>query len=356
MLTIHQKSKLGFWLFRKMKSSKVSLPSNFILNFYHYFSYFSLFATWLVSPLLFYVIFTQSRQLGSLRWFILYSATWCWIFETVLSFNQFIILTPSTSVYSIGVIANHGSFDKTFFANIIAVACIVNYSIALALALSSRYLFVFPSALTGWINLKIMLGIAFTFILGLIVLLAYATITKSDPAVAYAEAATYDEFFLVFQDPSLLYFSYDFGKPVGIVFFTTLNCLAIFAIACVVHFIQLVKSTKTGTVSKIQYSLIISCIVEVLLMCIVLILPAIIFVGFVVFQIPNSAAATAICISFIHLYCPINFFTTLYFVAPYRRYLSKQLSQMKITKFYVMKSVTIPPAESVFIGNHASKV
>uniref|UniRef100_A0AC34G0H9 Uncharacterized protein n=1 Tax=Panagrolaimus sp. ES5 TaxID=591445 RepID=A0AC34G0H9_9BILA len=210
-----------------------------------------------------------------------------------------------------------------------------------------RYLFAFPSStVIGWFNFKTMIAISSVFTLGFGILITYAIINKSDPDKIHVEAIAYDEFFSTFTDPSLLYFSYGFGRPIGITWFAILNCLLIFSLALMAYFIHIVHSTKTKTVTQIQYYLIKNSMAEILLLCIFLILPATIFIGFVVFQIPNSAGFTVICISFIHLYSPINFIANLYFTAPYRRFLTKFLSEIiGVTKIQ-MKPINITPAET----------
>ena len=102
--------------------SKISPPSQFLVEFYFYYSYFTLLVCWAIAPFLFHVILTQSRNLGDFKWLIFNHSFWCLALESLLGLVKPLFLSPAAGGYQIGIFKDYGSFKS---CGISAVMCLM---------------------------------------------------------------------------------------------------------------------------------------------------------------------------------------------------------------------------------------
>lgn len=103
-------------------ASRISPPLPFLVEFYIYYSYFTLTLCWLITPFLFYVIITQSRNLGDFKWLIFNHSFWCLALESLLGLVKPLFLSPAAGGYQVGIFRDYGSF-KT--CGIAAIFCFI---------------------------------------------------------------------------------------------------------------------------------------------------------------------------------------------------------------------------------------
>uniref|UniRef100_A0AC35FR65 Uncharacterized protein n=1 Tax=Panagrolaimus sp. PS1159 TaxID=55785 RepID=A0AC35FR65_9BILA len=138
----------------------------------------------------------------------------------------------------------------------------------------------------------------------------------------------YDSFFENFDEPSLIFIPVENIQWVAIFAFFLVLLLIGLAFAVVFVFINLVLSSTTVTSTKMQKPLIVSSIIQISLTCGFLILPILFILAALAFQIPNSAGWCTFCICIVCSFSVIDFIATLYFVAPYRRFVKKLIDKI----------------------------
>ena len=136
-----------------MNLSKILLPPDWLINFYCWFSYFTLFLCSILTPLVFYVILTQSKNLKSFKWLILHHLFWCFTFEIYFASFKPLLLVPATAGFSLGFLLN-GTLKLTGICAMINFLLVANCITSLFATLLCRYLLVFPSGLSKYLSLK----------------------------------------------------------------------------------------------------------------------------------------------------------------------------------------------------------
>lgn len=102
--------------------SKILPPTPFLVDIYIYYSYFTLFSCWLIAPILFYAILTQSRNLGNFKWLIFNHSFWCLTLESLLGLVKPVFLSPAAGGFQVGIFRDFGSFKS---CGIAAIFCFI---------------------------------------------------------------------------------------------------------------------------------------------------------------------------------------------------------------------------------------
>ncbi|KAE9546898.1 hypothetical protein FO519_009890, partial [Halicephalobus sp. NKZ332] len=87
-----------------MDSNRYDLGS--FIFVYQYYSSFTLCVTWLLAPLTFYIIFTQSKSLGPVKWLLLNHSFWCLMLDTVMGIFKPVFLGEVPGGYVVGLFNN----------------------------------------------------------------------------------------------------------------------------------------------------------------------------------------------------------------------------------------------------------
>uniref|UniRef100_A0A914P763 Serpentine Receptor, class H n=1 Tax=Panagrolaimus davidi TaxID=227884 RepID=A0A914P763_9BILA len=103
-------------------------------------------------------------------------------------------------------------------------------------------------------------------------------------------------------------------------------------IALSVFFIYQIFKNQTISTTKFQKSLILSSIMQIYLTNIFLIGPMFMFFIFITFDIPNSASAMCCLTSVIMTHCLVEFAATLYFISPYRKFITTYFRKKLFTQ------------------------
>uniref|UniRef100_A0A914R6Y0 NADH dehydrogenase subunit 4 n=1 Tax=Panagrolaimus davidi TaxID=227884 RepID=A0A914R6Y0_9BILA len=103
--------------------------------------------SWLIAPLYFFVVLTQSKLLGSFKWLLFNYSLWGFFLTTFMGLVKPIFLTPAFAVIHIGIFQNIGSYLSTFALIAILVAIGTTCMGGMVSTLTYRYLMVFPSIL-----------------------------------------------------------------------------------------------------------------------------------------------------------------------------------------------------------------
>ena len=307
-------------------SNRVVEPSPIIVEFYYYFSYFTFVLCWLIAPLLFYVILTQSKKLTSFKWLILNHSFWCLALETLLALVKPLFMSPCAGGIQIGILRDYGNFRGTAIAALICLAFTGNCVLGVTFTIGARYVYVFPSKLAAWLserNSFIFFGIISVIIYAFLIMTFWPMLIV-DTETIHQWALEYDPFLeTFFPEPSFFLIPHLFLDRVvpALLFFISL--VIIVSIAFSIYFIRLILKHQTQTTTRLQKSLIVSSVMQIYLTNIFLNLPVLAFFVFIAFDVPHSASAMCCFMTILMAHCLVEFIATFYFISPYRNFILK---------------------------------
>uniref|UniRef100_A0AC35EYN9 Serpentine Receptor, class H n=1 Tax=Panagrolaimus sp. PS1159 TaxID=55785 RepID=A0AC35EYN9_9BILA len=279
---------------------------------------------WLIAPFLFYVIITQSRNLGDFKWLIFNHSFWCLTLESLLGLVKPLFLSPAAGGFQVGIFRDYGSF-KT--CGIAAVFCFIfssNCILGLSATLASRYLLVFPSSLTKWFTLKkaLIAAVGLPIIAYIVILMVFYPILQTDTSTIHQWAFEYDPILKeYFDEPTFLFLPHFYHDYIDIPILSLLIILTFSAFSVILFFLYQMTNTKTTVSSKLQRSLLLSSVIQIVITCFFLFMPFIFFFIFIKYDIQNTASFMCILMCIFTSHCFIEFIATLYFVSPYRNFI-----------------------------------
>ena len=299
------------------------------INFYIYYSTSTLIGEWLIAPFLFYIILTKSKQLGSFKWLIFNHSFWCLATSSIVCSLKPVFLPPAAGGFGVGIFRNK-NVRCSIICLIFGFGFLCNCFFGLALTLGNRYTVAFAS--TGW--RKLFLTKKFwTFIL-LLHIASFALIgwacmpmlgfdhdsivnwaVTFDPALEQFSA----EQSLLIVDKSYIRYPLYFISASMIIFYLGSAFIVWFFIT------KILRQRTQLLTSRVQRSLILSSVVQVLLTNIFSITPVFVNMMSVAFDLQNMAIFETWLLNIFVSHCILDFIATLYFVTPYRRYISSLL-------------------------------
>ena len=319
----------------------VSEPLPIFVTFYYYYSYLTLLGTWLIAPLLFYVILTKSGKLGNFKWFILNHSFWCLALETVFAIAKPLLLPPIAGGYQLGPFRHIWDFRSSVVCIFVCLGISGNCVISLSATLASRYLLIFPSAMFQWFTLKIALIIAVLVNLvcyGLIGYVLYPIIQLKQETIQEWADAEDSGLQVVYEKEStfmMIPFHYhEFADLLILLFFLVVHIAGAFILTF--FFLQLFKRKTKVLSNRIQRSLIVSSLAQTVLTSVFLFVPFILFFACIRFTIPHTTNVATLFLCVFNSHAFVEFVVTLYFVSPYRSF----IRSLFITKERYRKSIT----------------
>uniref|UniRef100_A0A914Q7E0 Serpentine Receptor, class H n=1 Tax=Panagrolaimus davidi TaxID=227884 RepID=A0A914Q7E0_9BILA len=308
-----------------MSDPKVIEPLGAFVTFYYYYSYLTLFGTWLISPLLFYVILTKSGKLGNFKWFILNHSFWCLVLETIFGIVKPIILTPSAAGFQLGPFRHLFDFKSSVVFTFVCLGICGNCVISLSATLASRYLLVFPTTIFRWFSLKV--ALIFAVIINAIcyALIGYVLypIIQLKQETIYEWADSEDSGLKIFyeKEPTFFmvpYYYHEYADILILLFFLVVHIAGAFIL--IFFFYHLFQRKTKALTNKIQRSLLASSLAQTILTSVFLFIPFIVLFGALRFQVANTTSIGIIFLCLFNSHAFVEFIVTLYFVSPYRSF------------------------------------
>ena len=319
-------------------------PSPIILEFYYHFSTLTLVLSWIITPLLFYVILTQSKNLNTFKWLILNHSFWCFALETAIGLIKPLIFLPSFGGFPLGVLRNNSNFAITALVALFGIVSAANCIIGLTATILSRYMLVFPSKLTKWFSFKVtaIFILSFTTAFYIICVLQFLPYLSTKAAQFRDLAVAYDPYFVnYFHEPAFLFLPKLYGSKMSLCVFLSIIALIFAAFLLMALFFYLITKFRHMTPTKLQRSLIISSIMQIFFTNLFLFLPLAIIMGTITFETPNSSTLSCICFCLLSTHSLVEFVVTLYFVSPYRNFILRCFAKFPPHKECPMKTVQV---------------
>ena len=316
---------------------------NFIIV-YQYYSTLTLSISWMLAPLTFYIILTQSKSLGQVKWLFLNQSFWCLMLETLLGIVKPVLFGDVASGYSVGL------FRNTDFRSsaITALLCLlfILYSIGgLVMTIQNRYATIFDVKMLKKIsetkNMMIIVSILYVSmtIVCFVVVLPTVFIEKEQ---IYKWAREYNtELVPYFEQPTFFIVPHEMTDIPIIIALSTLLLIIVLCVVSGVTFIYSLKSVKTKVSldKKVQRSIMLSAIVQMLLTVFFLFFPIVMFFCYIIFEVQYSGKSMQVFMCMLTSHCYLDFIATLYFVIPYRRFIMKKLPmKTKLESTVIQKS------------------
>ncbi|KAE9552228.1 hypothetical protein FO519_004572 [Halicephalobus sp. NKZ332] len=205
-----------------------------ITDLYQYYTSFIGILTFLLSPILFYAILTQSKSLGNLKWFILNHNFWLLMMELMFFLFKPILIFPYNGVLATGILRTVSY--KTFIIGIFTTLLFTVFAgLGLAGTFIERYVGAFDSIFKKfWNSTYAKIAFALSHLFFLVMIVVYiAVFLGADRDVMKNEALNMSKLLEVFVDePSFFAVngeSHKIGDLITIIF-----CLGIGAGAGVV--------------------------------------------------------------------------------------------------------------------------
>ena len=318
-----------------MEGRKVVPPWPSMITFYYYYSYIIMILCWMLTPIVFYIVFTQSKVLKNFKWLILNHLFWCLALETVLALVKPLFLLPVPGGIHVGVFRDVGDFHFTACAAILTFAFAGNCVIGLTATIGSRYMLAFPSPLTEWFSFKITIWcmVIFSLIIYVMLCLAFFPLAQMDVPQIRQWALEYDPFLEnYFDEPSFFVVPHWMVDTPSVAVLCLIGFLILISGVFLIFFMYLALKFRSVTAAKLKYSLIMSSIVQVFMTGFLLVIPITFFFVFVAFDIRKSATSTCACLCVIMSHCLVEYFATLYYILPYRKYIKKVIDEKILRK------------------------
>ncbi|KAE9551628.1 hypothetical protein FO519_005156 [Halicephalobus sp. NKZ332] len=350
-----------------MSGISALVPNSILVKFYISFSYIALTVTLLLAPIVFYVILTQSKQIGNFKWLILNHTVWCFCQEVVLGIVKFVPLSPYTAVYQAGYFSETNFQNSVIFV-IIFLILTINSVMGVIMTMFTRYTVLFPAQWQQIVYRKETYFLLFvshiifntTVAVAVLPSLRFSKIElyeepmKADPEfenfvnltsffyMDYMIQSNYNEVYInvinkdrdlepFVVEPSFGYI--DKETFIGAVYATVIMITFIYIACGVVVTIFLyqvnINYKKNNIINKLQRSLTINALVQMFLFCIFLMLPPYFLLIFICFNIENTSAIMIILVSMDCIHFPVDVLATFYFVSPYKKFVREIFGRRK---------------------------
>uniref|UniRef100_A0A7E4UUL8 G-protein coupled receptors family 1 profile domain-containing protein n=1 Tax=Panagrellus redivivus TaxID=6233 RepID=A0A7E4UUL8_PANRE len=282
-----------------------------------------------------YVILTQSKTLGSFKYYLLNQTLWAQLFEALYTVYNPVLVCPVIGAFQSGLLRNVASPQLTTIVSIFVYIFFINTAFGVSLSLFNRLIFTFHPNLKPYLHNKFTFaGIVIFHLLMysvVCILLSYA-LNDAEGMRKISLTESGDALRPFFNESSLIQVS-EFGgwtrRAIATFFF--LICLFnSILIGCVIVFIVNVRIHKqtSKTVSQNSFSLIISSLVQSILCVVLLFIPAGGLTFCWGFEIKNSANVINALFLLANIHGTIDMVCLLIFVKPYRMYCYKLFTRI----------------------------
>ena len=314
--------------------NKRSMENKYLVGYieiiYQYYSTFTLLLTWMLAPLTFYVILTQSRSLGSVKWLLLNHSFWCLMLETLLGTVKPVLLGEIAGGYSIGVFRN-ADFHSSALTSLFCLVFVIFSIGGLLMTIQNRYATIFDIYILRELlktkNLLVITGILYVSMTAISFIAVVPTLFIRVEQI-YQWAREYDaDLAVLFSHPTFFMIP---SETLDNFILISLSILTIIIILCIISgigFIYFLQSVniKIALKRKVQRSVMLSAAVQILLTVFFLFIPVFMFFFYIRFRIKHSTKWIQVFTFMLTSHCFLDYTATLYFVLPYRRFIRERL-------------------------------
>uniref|UniRef100_A0A7E5A1P3 Serpentine Receptor, class T n=1 Tax=Panagrellus redivivus TaxID=6233 RepID=A0A7E5A1P3_PANRE len=279
-----------------------------------------------------YVIITQSKMLGSFKYFVLNQTIWAQFLEIIMLIFNPVFLSPYIAGYMEGILHNVASYECSVVATTLSFIVYVNTAIGVTVSLVNRYIFTFFPQYRPLLENKITIICLVLFQLAVhsvTIFLFVSTASDADTNRNYAKKETHTALEQYYLQPGFIYLS-EYGtvtRSLNKFMFGGLVVISSILAASVILFIKnVIKQKKTSIISKTAKSLIVSSIMQAILCICMLYTPMLLILGTWGFNIRNSSNIVNIFVTLLSIHGTFDMVSTLYFIIPYRKYCKNLLT------------------------------
>uniref|UniRef100_A0A7E4VDX0 Serpentine Receptor, class T n=1 Tax=Panagrellus redivivus TaxID=6233 RepID=A0A7E4VDX0_PANRE len=274
-----------------------------------------------------YVILTQSKSLGTFKYYLLNQAIWAQIYEILMITLNPVFLTPYFAGYMGGIFRKSAGYAATSAMNALCFSLFLNNVVGVILSLVNRYILTFHPDWRKYLENKYTISLIVTFhisIYALDVACYFMALSDSEVIRTVAINETGTALQKYYNESTFIYFSLygGFSRRLSLFFFVVICGLSGILLTSVAVFIKNVfffRKTK-GVISKTSQYLLISAFVQIVMCVLFLSVPFGWLVIALAFNIQDSANVTNGFIMLVSIHGFVDIVSTLYFIKPYRKY------------------------------------
>ena len=310
------------------------------LVIYQHYSTFTLCITWALFPLVFYIILTQSKSLGPIKWLFLNQSFWCLMLETLVGIVKPVLLGEVAAGYS-GGFFKANDFRYSAITGLLCLLFIYLSLHGLTITILNRYATLFDvKFLTKFAKLKsiIITAAILHLCVGILCFISVLPRMFIDARQIHKWAMEYDaQLVQFFNEPTFFVIPHEITDAPTMIAMILVIVANVLCIISGVTFMVSLKSMKTKTAldKKLQRSVLLSVIVQILLTIVFLFLPVFMFFFYMTFKIQYSGRSMQIFMCMMTSHCFLDYISTLYFVLPYKKFIMNQLSSVsKLSKIF----------------------
>uniref|UniRef100_A0A7E4VW57 Serpentine Receptor, class T n=1 Tax=Panagrellus redivivus TaxID=6233 RepID=A0A7E4VW57_PANRE len=329
------------------------------LSFVYHTSWIAtfLFGGWsfLITTFGMLVIVTQSKQLGTFKYFLLNQTFWAMLFELANVLFRPVIMTPYLAMYLTGGLHKLVNYQTSIALTSIWAMLYVNAQLGTIISLMNRFLFVFGPKISIFIKNKytVFSFIVFHIFLHLGVAYYMYTITETPELTRqHAHIDSEGTLDLFFNETSFFYCGQSNAMWKSWFFLDVVITSSL--LSSIIYFIitVFIYKKKTIIVSKTSTSLLVSSLSQAFLNAIFFMMPALCALGAMGLQINGSALTVNIVLELFHFHCTADMICMLYCIVPYRKFCISLFH--KVVKIENPRTSTVWHAVSMRANEHRS--
>ncbi|KAE9551622.1 hypothetical protein FO519_005150, partial [Halicephalobus sp. NKZ332] len=295
-----------------------------VTNFYIVFTNTTTGITVALIPVYFYVIFTQSKQLGNFKWFLVNHSIWYLSLDLAMCYFKPLVLNPAAAGFILGPLRGSGYYRTSIFF-VFLMCTLAIFSIGGgAITLAYRYAGLFPGLISTLFASKIsfivyfLIHFVFSLFIGIIAIIFIGKKREDIIADALNYSPALEKFV---HESSFIFFNKDVARgPIAILFYALVLVVCMIIIVGVPLFHKIRHTKTVSLTSKIHKNLLFSAIGQATISFLLLFCPLMIFTGAMVYEQPYSGPRFMIVLCGMSMHAMIEMIVTMCVVAPYRRF------------------------------------
>ncbi|KAE9548204.1 hypothetical protein FO519_008584 [Halicephalobus sp. NKZ332] len=289
-----------------------------------------------MAPFYLYIVLTQSKSLGTYRFFILNHSIWTICAEICFGFSKTCMLMPGTAGFILGPLGKIGGIKMTTYFFLVDCLFMLFTIIGMTMSLIYRYTSIFPGrtkeiGTSKWMIVTcLIIQLAISVLLCIIAdkFLSLDHDTMARKAIEFSPALS-----KFTNEPTFVFIDREFGFPMVIAVWITLIIISVlFGIVATTLFFELKHNRYAVKKLELQKTLILSCIVQIGITIVFLFIPIMVFFYYLTFGYVYAGPITMIVFCVFCLHAIAEMVATIYFVLPYRRFVMKRLLNIRQEK------------------------
>ncbi|KAE9548205.1 hypothetical protein FO519_008585 [Halicephalobus sp. NKZ332] len=292
-----------------------------VTNFNIIFTTITAAITVLIAPFYLYIIVTQSKSLGNYRFFLLNHSIWSICAEISFSLTKPCMLMPCAAGFILGPLGKIGGVNLTSYF-FLSDCLLMLFTIAgMTMSLVYRYTNIFPGIVK-----KIGTSRWTIFMTGK--LFGFDHDTMARKAIEFSPVLS-----RFVDEPTFMLSDKDFIFPIALGMWITLTIVSTsFIIVAVALVFELARNKYTVRNLALQRALILSCIIQIGITFVFLLIPVMVFFYCLTYGISYAGPITMISLCVLSLHAIMEMLATTYFVLPYRRFVLRKLFNVQEEK------------------------